>query len=260
MYSETMQWWMMRRRVHTSWLIAFASMAFLVGAVAVQYIDRTFFASVAWVLLGAALLFLGLWGRQLYLIPLIVIGGVVLGLWRGSVEQAQLVVYKKLYNSAVVTSGNVSEDADIGANGELVLRLDNLRINGHIVAGKIWVSAATKFDIKRGDIVTASGKLGEGFGNFAATIYRAKVTHVQRPVPGDVARQVRDWFADAIRLGISEPQASLGIGYLVGQRRALPEDLSKALQIAGLTHVVVASGYNLTILVRLARRLFAKVS
>jgi competence protein ComEC len=255
-----MQWWMIRRRVHTSWLIALASVAFLVGAVAVQYIDRTFFASAAWVLLGTALLSLGLWGRQLYLIPLIVIGGVVLGLWRGSVEQAQLVVYKKLYNSAVVTSGNVSEDADIGANGELVLRLDQLQINGHLVAGKMWVSAATKFDIKRGDIVTASGKMGEGFGNFSATMYRAKVTHVQRPVPGDVARQVRDWFADAIRLGISEPQASLGIGYLVGQRRALPEDLSKALQIAGLTHVVVASGYNLTILVRLARRLFAKVS
>ena len=34
----------------------------------------------------------------------------------------------------------------------------------------------------------------------------------------------------------------------------------EALQIVGLTHVVVASGYNLTILVRLARRLFEKVS
>jgi competence protein ComEC len=52
----------------------------------------------------------------------------------------------------------------------------------------------------------------------------------------------------------------LGIGYLVGQRRSLPLDLIAALQLAGLTHIVVASGYNLTILVRLARRLFAKLS
>jgi competence protein ComEC len=45
-----------------------------------------------------------------------------------------------------------------------------------------------------------------------------------------------------------------------GQKSALPDDLSQALQIAGLSHVVVASGYNLTILVRLARRLFMRVS
>lgn len=52
----------------------------------------------------------------------------------------------------------------------------------------------------------------------------------------------------------------MGVGYLVGQRRALPADLVTALQVAGLTHIVAASGYNLTILVRLTRRLFAKIS
>jgi competence protein ComEC len=50
------------------------------------------------------------------------------------------------------------------------------------------------------------------------------------------------------------------MGYLLGQRRALPADLAAALVVTGLTHVVVASGYNLTILVRLARRLFVNVS
>lgn len=99
-----------------------------------------------------------------------------------------------------------------------------------------------------------------GFGNFSSAVYRAKLLNVQRPEPGDVARQVRDWFADTVRRAIPDPQAALGIGYLVGQRRALPPELDEALQIAGLTHVVVASGYNLTILVRLARRLFVRVS
>lgn len=226
----------------------------------VQYIDRTFFASIAWMLVGLLLLLFALWRRYVYLMPVLLGGALLVGLWRGSIEQVQLAVYKNLHDSGVVVSGNVSEDADIGKGGELVLRLDKLHINGHIVAGKIWVSAPTKFDIKRGDIVTVNGRLSEGFGNFAAAMYRAKVTQVQRPEPGDVARQVRDWFADAVRVAIHEPQASLGIGYLVGQRRALPEDLAEALQIAGLMHVVVASGYNLTILVRLARRLFAKVS
>lgn len=246
--------------MHTSWLIASASLAFVAGAILVQYIDRTFFASVAWLFVGCTVLSFVLWRRYVYLIPLLILGSLVIGLWRGSIEQVQLSVYKNVYGSAVTLTGKVGEDADIGKGGELVLRLDTLRINGHSVSGKVWVSTSTKFDIKRGDSVTASGKLGEGFGNFSAAMYRAKVTRVQRPDPGDVARQARDWFADAVRLSISEPQASLGIGYLVGQRRALPEDLASALQIAGLTHVVVASGYNLTILVRLARRIFAKVS
>lgn len=84
-----------------------------------------------------------------------------------------------------------------------------------------------------------------------------KIIH---PKPGDIARQVRDWFSGVIGRVIPEPEASLGIGYLVGQKRTLSTDLVEALQFAGLTHVVVASGYNLTILVRLTRRLFAGVS
>ena len=57
-----------------------------------------------------------------------------------------------------------------------------------------------------------------------------------------------------------ESEAALGLGFLMGLRRALPLELMTALQVAGLTHVIVASGYNLTILVRLARRLFVRVS
>jgi competence protein ComEC len=71
---------------------------------------------------------------------------------------------------------------------------------------------------------------------------------------------VRDDFADHVRKAVDEPAASLGIGYLLGQKSALPPELVEALTVAGLTHIVVASGYNLTILVRLARRAFARVS
>lgn len=255
-----MHWWYFRRRIHTSWLVAYASIALLVGVILVKYIDQTLFASPAWLVVSLLGVLFVLWRRRIYLIPVLVVAGALLGLWRGSIEQQQLTVYKQFYGSAVELSGIVSEDADVGKSGGLLLRLDQIKVNDHAVAGKIWVSATTKFDIKRGDMVTASGVLSEGFGTFPAAMYRAKVTKVQRPQPGDIARQVRDWFADSVRLAISEPQASLGIGYLVGQRRALPEELSQALQIAGLTHVVVASGYNLTILVRLARRLFEKIS
>lgn len=102
--------------------------------------------------------------------------------------------------------------------------------------------------------------MSEGFGSFAASMYRAELVKVERPVPGDIALRIRDWFSGAVRQAIPEPEASLGVGFLVGERRSLPEELDTALKAAGLTHIVVASGYNLTILVNLSRRLFLKLS
>jgi competence protein ComEC len=47
---------------------------------------------------------------------------------------------------------------------------------------------------------------------------------------------------------------------LLGQKTALPEKLDQELRLLGLTHIVVASGYNLSILVRYGRRLLERVS
>ncbi|OGL22293.1 hypothetical protein A2707_03115 [Candidatus Saccharibacteria bacterium RIFCSPHIGHO2_01_FULL_45_15] len=253
-----MQWWMLRRNVHVSWLIAILSVAIVAGVVMAQW--NVTLSSIVWIVLGVTAAMVVLWRRSIYLLPGLVMAGMIIGLWRGSIEQDQLIVYENLYESVVTVSGKVTDDTDSGKSGAVVMRVGNVSIDGHEIAGKLWISSSTSYDIKRGDVVTINGTLREGFGNFAATMFRANVTNVQRPQPGDVARRVRDWFADAVRTAIPDPQASLGIGYLVGQKRALPPDLSEALMIVGLTHVVVASGYNLTILVRLARRLFVKVS
>lgn len=253
-----MQWWMIKTKIHVSWLVAVVSLSLVVGVVMAQWTPD--WGNIVWFWVAVTMGGVVFWRRNLYLIPCIIVAGVLVGLWRGSIDQHELTVYKKLYNHAVEISGVVTDDADTGKSGEVVLRLGSVRSSGHELPGKLWISLRTKFDIKRGDTVYVSGKLQAGFGNFAGAMYRASISKVQRPEPGDVARRVRDWFADTIRLAIPDPQAALGIGYLVGQRRALPPELDQALQIAGLTHIVVASGYNLTILVRLARRLFVSIS
>lgn len=253
-----MQWWSLRQKLHTSWLIALLCSAVIIGVVCAQWM--TSFSSISWFCLGVVAIGLGLWVRSLYVLPLIVVAGMMIGLWRGSIEQQQLKVYEKIYGSTMTVTGKVVDDADVGRGGALVMRVGDISVDGRYLTGKLWISSSTDYDVKRGDIVTVSGTVSTGFGNFAGAMFRANVTKVQRPQPGDIARQVRDWFADAVRKAIPDPEASLGIGYLVGQKRALPPDLSEALMIVGLTHVVVASGYNLTILVRLARRLFVRVS
>ena len=255
-----MQWWKLRVKVHTSWLIAATCCGVVVGVITVPKLPYSWFYSSVWLVLGLMLMSFCLWRARRYVLPVVFVAGCLLGLWRGSGSQQQLASYGPLMGRSMAVTGVVTEDADIGKSGELLLRLGSVDVKGQTLAGKVWVSTGSKVDIKRSDIVTVTGKLSDGFGSFPASIYRAHVDAVKRPEPGDVARRVRDGFADNVRVAVPEPQASLGVGYLVGQRRALPPDLSESLRIAGLTHVIVASGYNLTILVRLARQLFVRVS
>lgn len=253
-------WAWVYAKIHVSWMIMIMSVALVIGVIAAQYADQAVFSSVAWMIVACLLLLYGMYRRTIVSVVFVASAGLLIGVCRGSVEQAQLVVYQGLFDAVVTVTGTVSEDVDNGSRGEKVLRLHGVSIDGHAVAGKVWVTTTSRATMQRSDLVTVNGKMTEGFGNFSATLYSASVRSVERPQPGDVALKVRDWFAGHIRVAIPDPQAALGIGYLVGQRRALPPDLDQALQIAGLTHVVVASGYNLTILVRMARRAFVRVS
>lgn len=255
-----MNWWILRRSVHVSWFIAILCISLLVGVALSRNVSFQLVGDYGLIAAGSVLVGVAFWRRFVYIIPLLVIGGIVMGLWRGQLAFGDLSALRQTIGYSVTVHGHVMDDVDSNASGQIALRLDSLTIHSKAIGGTIWATVSTKSDIKRGDFVTLTGKIAVGFGSFAGTMYRAELLKLEQPQPGDLARQFRDWFADAVRRAIPDPQSSLGIGYLVGQKRALPDDLVAALKIAGLTHVVVASGYNLTILVRLARRLFEKIS
>lgn len=237
------------------------SSALFIGVVLAPMLKLTWIVSFSWLMTGIAFILIAIVKQRLYLILLAIIGGGIIGLWRGTDQAAALSIYQPLYGKTMQISGTVADDVDSDKQGNIVVRLKNISINKHQLSGMIWASLATKkAPIQRSDQVRLEGKLQAGFGTFAASMYRANIVQIERPQPGDIALHVRDWFSGAVRKAIPEPESSLGVGYLVGQRRNLPSDLDQALRTAGLTHVVVASGYNLTILIRLARRLFEKVS
>jgi competence protein ComEC len=50
------------------------------------------------------------------------------------------------------------------------------------------------------------------------------------------------------------------MGLLIGQRNTLPVEVSQALLMVGLTHIIAVSGYNLTILLRSAEKVSGKRS
>lgn len=204
------------------------------------------------------LITLAFWRLRRALLIAACVGGLLLGLGRGTLAMGDITRYKAYYGHQVTMTGTVADDVDIKPQG-VHMTLKNIRIDDHNFAGTVFATVKGGNEIKRSDEVTIKGMMSEGFGGFGASIM-GDIVHAQRPVPGDVALNVRDGFASDIRQAIVEPEASLGIGYLLGQKSALPSDLVDALKIAGLTHIVVASGYNLTILVRIGRRLFAKIS
>lgn len=251
-----MKWWKLGLRVHSSWHIATASLLFVAGvalSVAVRLPGWLGFVAMPLV----ALFFIN---QSVLVLILVSCAAFFLGVAYGSLHLIDRSLYQPLFNQIVTVEGRVKEDISKSSSGSFSLQLDSVRIDDRPYSGTVLVTSRTTGGALRGDIIKLNGQIREGFGSFPATMSARTIQQVARSPTSDIGRVVRDEFASKVRQVIPEPQASLGIGFLTGQKSALSDDLSEALKIAGLTHIVVASGYNLTILVRMARKLLLKIS
>lgn len=245
----------LRERIHPTWHFTAAVLGFTAGvALAVAWQAATVPAVVA----GGICIGLAMWRKRRMLMVLAFIGGALLGCARGTIELGNLAGYLPHYTQQVTLTGTVADDIEKTPRG-VRMKLQNINIDGKQLPGQVFASVEGADAARRSDKVTVFGTLKPGFGAFSGSI-TGKSKAIQRPTPGDVPLEVRDMFANNVRKSIDEPAASLGIGYLLGQKSALPAELADALKVTGLTHIVVASGYNLTILVRVGKRLFEKIS
>jgi competence protein ComEC len=67
----------------------------------------------------------------------------------------------------------------------------------------------------------------------------------------------RNAFSNNINKVVPEPAASLANGELLGEKQTLAKELDDALKIAGVTHVVVLSGHNISIVAGSIMRVFS---
>lgn len=245
----------MKKRVHITWHFTALCAGVVSGVVAARWWNG-FSDDWWWLVVGGLIVTAGMKRWRILLICSL-LAGVMVGNWRGSDVQTELARYQQVIGKNVELRGVVSGDAEISTGGRTVVKLREERHGGII-----WVTlrGQASSHVQRGDRLRVQGTLQEGFGTFVATLPGAKITAVERTEHGDPALALRNAFSSDVQQAITEPASQLGIGYLLGQKQALPADLQEAMVITGLTHVVVASGYNLTILVRFARRIFAKWS
>lgn len=246
-------------KIHPTWHFTAACLGVVIGVWSARWVPHT--GGLTWLFTAGLLTLLWAMRPRRFMLAAALIGGVCLGMWRGSATQESVAVYDALYGKHVQIRGHIADDVETNNRGQAVAKLARVTLDARSLPGDLWVTVvAGQTVLRRSDVMTLDGRLQPGFGSFTASMTGATLVKVEREQPGDVALMVRDDFAEHVRKAIEEPAASLGIGYLLGQKSALPPHLVEALTVAGLTHIVVASGYNLTILVRLARRAFARVS
>lgn len=244
------------RRFHVSYLLAWFAIGVLVGLVIGKEFYLPFHAGV--ISIGLVLLLGALRSGRWWSVVAIVCAGGLFGAVRGSITDAAYQQYRGLQGRTITVEGVLSGDAQRTANGRLQVTLAHISVNQVKYVGEVFATIYSDTELKRGDRVEVHGQLREGFASYGAALSGGKLVATTRSP--DAIRDIRERFASVIREVAVEPIASLGLGFVVGQRSTLPDTLDEQLKIVGLTHIVVASGYNLTILVRFMMRLLARYS
>ncbi len=250
----------LRRPVHPAYLIGVLCVGIVLGVLVAWKFPSSWLVHWVWLLVFCGILIPLVMIRRVWAIFLICVVGVMIGYSRGNGDMQGVLQSQKFIGSTVEVAGAIEEDPGTGASSGTTFRVLVESINGQSAGGVLWATSSDNNIVKRGDRVVLSGKMSAGFGPFVGSLYRANFKIVKRDGQQGTFVAFRDWFSDAISSSLPETEAALGAGYVLGEKQALPADFEEALRIVGLTHVVVASGYNLTILVRLARRLFSRVS
>lgn len=100
-------------------------------------------------------------------------------------------------------------------------------------------------------------RLPEGFnGDFS----QLRVVRKERTEEESFLIRTRNRFAEAVFRVMPEEEASLGVGYLLGMKEGLSKEVKEMLATVGLSHIVVASGTHLGILVGFFKKVFGKIS
>lgn len=211
------------------------------------------------ILLLACALAVGLMLKKSYkILPLLFVTTLFIGSQRGSLVADQLSEYDKFYKQEVTVAGSVSDDPSYDDRGQTEFHVSNPTINGQEMIGRVRVRSFGASGLGRGDQVNSEGKLYPGFGN-----RQGSVSFAETDITMKSSSPFEAFRTNAISKTYSvlpEPQASLGLGFLVGIRSLLPDALQANLATAGLTHIVVASGYNLTVLVRVSQKGLGRIS
>ncbi|KKW36010.1 hypothetical protein A2852_01100 [Candidatus Adlerbacteria bacterium RIFCSPHIGHO2_01_FULL_54_23] len=170
------------------------------------------------------------------------------------------------YIGPAVVEGEVAGDPERRASS-LHAQIEVSRVNNGPAAGRLLSIFPPGAALSYGDRVTVRGKieLPEAFETDTGRVFdysgylRAHGVSALMQNATLVKREAGGWsvqvalyglkhsFERAIERALPEPQSSLLQGITLGERRGISEELNRAFVVSGLVHVVVLSGYNISI-------------
>lgn len=178
--------------------------------------------------------------------------GLALGIYRGETALLEHQRLQSLFGNKITLTGNVADDPVRTDKGHLQFTVTGIELEGVKLPGEIRVRSHWA-KLQREYRIEATGKLEPTVGRQLAEFGFAQIKVVSSyQSPLELWRQK---FIAGMRNALPDPQASLGLGLLIGTRALLPKVWQEKLSAAGLTHIVAVSGYNLTILTAAASRL-----
>lgn len=231
----------------------------LLGIVLGLFLTRFFqLFSVYYLILALPLILVGL-KKKLIAVLAILLAGFIVGQVRGVSFANQVAKYDQFYGKKVTIVGQVVDDTGYDDKRQTEFHLGGVFINGQSLPGRVRVRGFGATEVTRGDTVRAEGKLNKtlGTGRQGSLSY-AEIEVLENDK--SLVNKIRGKFFASVYSALPEPQASLGLGFLVGVRSSLPKNFNDQMAIVGLTHIVAVSGYNLTIIVQAVKRLFEKRS
>lgn len=246
-----------RTKISTTTLLFGFCLAIIVGLILAQWVEINASLRIIIGLFGFYLLSRNLVGTFLILWLI----GLLIGNWRGVSYNQKLTEYSNLYGKQVVFQAKATTDATYSKRGQLQFDIQNPQFSepeNLILPGKIRVEGFNLTTVYRGDQVRVSGKLYSGYGSKIGKISFAQLQPVDRHLSRLDMWRFR--FSAGLRNYIPEPQSSLALGILVGERQNIGEEVNQNLTNLGLSHIIAVSGYNLTIIIFAVQTLLANRS
>lgn len=191
----------------------------------------------------------------------IVLFGFSVGWLRGQLFLPNTALIEKLNGQSVTATVRADSDLYYNSRAQLTFDASQLHImepDTQDVPVRLSVSGLGAQGISKGDEVQIDGRFYKTRGSKQLGMSYAELTVVAHHP--SVVDDIRRRFSAGLASAVPEPEASLGLGLLIGQRSTLPDEVSTALSVVGLTHIVAVSGYNLTIIMRAVKKVLGKRS
>ena len=199
--------------------------------------------------------FVALKTRKIFGFIFVLVFGLFAGLYRGGQVHKSLDIYDNYFNKNVTLRVVAITDSVYADKSQLEFDADKITDanTGKKLIGSMQVRGFGAAGVQKGDTVKISGRLYKRRGGKIAGMSFAIIEVISRDTA--LADTVNRKIGSGLQNSLPEPQASFGMGLLVGQRSNLPDDTLETLRKTGLMHIIAVSGYNVSILIAGVRRI-----